>query len=507
MSRVVQKCNTMQRVVCEKVIDTSDSTSEILFERSALSSCSNVSSSLEDETQRHGSLSKALHSIADNFDEKSVPLFASKIYTELLRAFTEKSDRTLIATKAYLPTTKEKGRFLVIDLGGSTFKVSIVDLLGNSQTTIVTGKVWNIDNDKKIIDSGFFKLMCDHIKEVLNSGTYFDTKFKIPTAISWSFPVVQTRPNNGCISDVTKGYTLAEDIQGKDLGAIFSKTMMMNNGIQLEIDSIVNDAVSVYLAGLYVHKCHLGLVLGTGLNASFPIKSHLYNSELSFFGSSFLPSLVRNLIDETMCPSLAFTAPDNYLCSKYPVYQPLEYMCSGRYIGEMFRLGLFIGISNGEIFQGQIAQLNRNERLVKPYGLGSELISELSEADYSTANFIFESKFGLDLSSDDYTIVNSLIDVLTDRAAIILSASIFACMKLISRNFSKQEIHLEGHCGLVYVGSLLHCYTKYRRKVQYILDRYHTQVGLPKFDMNHMDDSSVIGAAVSAATFIATRSI
>ncbi|KAF6007206.1 hypothetical protein HII13_001897 [Brettanomyces bruxellensis] len=492
----------MQKRICEKAIESSDSVSEALFEESELSSCSNPSSSIEDDAQPQNSLSEALKSITESFSEKHVSSFANKLYGELLQAFTTNSDRTLIKTKAPIPTTNEKGRFLVIDLGGSTFKVFVVDLLGDCKAAIVSGKVWNIENDKKTIDRGFFRLMCDHIQELLNTGTYFDITRKIPTAISWSFPVVQTRPNNGCISDVTKGYTLAEDIKGQDLGIIFSKMMMVNNNVQLEVDSIVNDAVSVYLAGLYVHKCHLGLVLGTGLNASFPIKSHLYNSELSFFGTSFLPSLTHNLIDETMCPDVAFIAPDNYISSKSPVYQPLEYMCAGRYLGEMFRLGLVIGALNREIFQDQITQFNRNEILVTPYGLSSKIISELSEADYSIACGIFKIKFGLILTSNDYTMINSLVEVLTNRAAIILSASILACMKFISKLSSKKDVNLREQCRLVYVGSLLHHYKKYLTKVQSILDRYHIDVGLQKFDMKHMDDSSIIGAAVSAATFV-----
>ncbi|VEU23778.1 DEKNAAC104805 [Brettanomyces naardenensis] len=477
-----------------------DSLSESLVPSSELSSASNLSSSGEDED---GSLDSTLHQIEANFSEDNVPYFVKSLHEELNCALNYHSDRSMNHTELLIPSGKECGRSLIIDLGGSTLKVCIIDLLGESKYEILARKTWEIPNDKKVISLNFFKMMADRVEEVLKTGQYFARGERISTGISWSFPFEQKKPNDGYIYVVSKGYSLADDTKGHNLAELFSNAMRNEKGIEVEVNSIINDAVSVYVSGLYVHACKLGLVLGTGLNASFAVGNSVINSELSFFGSSCATSLANNAIDRGICADYVAIPEDNYLHSEYLVYQPLEYICAGRYLGEMFRLGIELGTTHGELFENQLSRFAQCKDLTTPYQLQSDIVSKMSECSYKEAKELFMKGYGLDLSKQDFQKIVRLVEVLTNRAATVMASALMACVKFIDEH---STVPVEDkYCRLGFVGSLLKYYTGYKEMVDAVLDRYHVQMGLPVFDLRHIDDSSILGAAVAARAFVASQ--
>lgn len=95
-----------------------------------------------------------------------------------------------------LPTGHEEGTYLALDVGGSTFRVAVVELNGHQPAAksmrIVSMKSFKIDNSvRHLRGTQFFEWMAEkietaisdpHIKKINGASTF-------PMGLAWSFPV------------------------------------------------------------------------------------------------------------------------------------------------------------------------------------------------------------------------------------------------------------------------------------------------------------------------------
>jgi hexokinase len=93
-----------------------------------------------------------------------------------------------------LPSGSEKGRYLALDVGGSTLRVALVALRGREATgnegEIVRMSSFKITPDiKKLEGMAFFDWMALRIKEVLKDDVPQDSTEAVPMGLAWSFPV------------------------------------------------------------------------------------------------------------------------------------------------------------------------------------------------------------------------------------------------------------------------------------------------------------------------------
>ena len=96
-----------------------------------------------------------------------------------------------------LPTGKEKGTYLALDVGGSTFRVAAVQLYGRNNghqksMDILEMKSFRIDNLVKALEGhAFFGWMADRIADVLAEPVVqqaHGTK-TVAMGLAWSFPL------------------------------------------------------------------------------------------------------------------------------------------------------------------------------------------------------------------------------------------------------------------------------------------------------------------------------
>lgn len=92
-----------------------------------------------------------------------------------------------------LPTGKEKGTYLALDLGGSTLRVCAVELLGNCEVTVTEVRRHIAPNDP-LRTSGataFFDWIVDAIAELIEKIGYDAVHADGPLSLGvcWSFPV------------------------------------------------------------------------------------------------------------------------------------------------------------------------------------------------------------------------------------------------------------------------------------------------------------------------------
>ncbi|ATY66474.1 hexokinase-1 [Cordyceps militaris] len=285
-----------------------------------------------------------------------------------------------------LPTGQEHGQYLALDVGGSTLRVALVKLSGRSASgagsdcDIVSMQVFRITRDIKNLEGmAFFNWMAARIKETLSSSLKQDkvTDKPIPVALAWSFPIEQTSLGGGKFGRMGKGFLADVGLLGQDLGDIIKKASE-NEGLNVELQVIVNDSSACLLSRAYSHpSTRFGLILGTGVNiaaympvstlgrAKFGVRpagwfdeaSHvIVNTELGMFGTDILP----------------LTRWDELLLKDHarPEFQPLEYLVSGMYLGEIVRIAIVEAVASAGLLGGVLP-----ESLTTNYTLGTDTIS------------------------------------------------------------------------------------------------------------------------------------
>jgi hexokinase len=95
-----------------------------------------------------------------------------------------------------LPTGREKGTYLALDVGGSTFRIALVELNGNQADAknmrIVVMKTYKIDEKvRQRSGNDFFEWMAERIQQALADPQLqrSTTIQSFPMGLAWSFPV------------------------------------------------------------------------------------------------------------------------------------------------------------------------------------------------------------------------------------------------------------------------------------------------------------------------------
>jgi len=94
-----------------------------------------------------------------------------------------------------LPTGEEKGKYLALDVGGSTFRIALVNLTGKSNGSkmkIMKMNSYRIDNKVRELEgNAFFDWMAEHIHETLQDPivSTIQTDTPMPMGLAWSFPI------------------------------------------------------------------------------------------------------------------------------------------------------------------------------------------------------------------------------------------------------------------------------------------------------------------------------
>lgn len=294
-------------------IDTTDSTaSDILL---ALSPSSSLSDPEPDSV-----LATALTAFLGPVESGNVGSQARDLALLLDEALS-KSDLSMIPCYLVDPSGEEHGRFLAIDLGGSTLRVAVIEIeqleekpseqeleqeqeqpqpepeqlqpqpeqpqsqpepeqrngsepdcesSRRSRVRIVHSRLWTVEGRHKHVDEAFFDWLAANACSVLAASRQESEPalFSQPlaTGITWSFALEAAAPHRAKIAHMAKGYTLDARVAGRELGALV-EAAMARRGVPVRVDAILNDLLAVYAAGRFFDpKTEAAMVLGTGFN-------------------------------------------------------------------------------------------------------------------------------------------------------------------------------------------------------------------------------------------------
>ncbi|KAF2019720.1 actin-like ATPase domain-containing protein [Aaosphaeria arxii CBS 175.79] len=412
-----------------------------------------------------------------------------------------------------LPTGLERGTYLALDVGGSTFRVAIVELNGNQpgakSMRIVNMKSYKIDNSVRYLrGTAFFDWMAERIETAINDPQVKginDTKV-FGMGLAWSFPIEQTSIHSGNILPMGKGFLATEGTLGQDLSELVMAPCRKRN-LPVRMESIVNDSSATLLSRAYEDpSTRFAVILGTGFNiaAHLPISTlaapkykgyprkwldqaeHvLVNTELSMFGKNVFPT----------------TRWDDQLNATHvrPDFQPFEQLISGRYLGEIVRLVLVEAVRTAGLFSGELP-----EKLSEAYSLdtGTLAAMEMDESKgFSKAIALFQSRHPLSKppSYRDIYFVRQVAQLVSHRAAAYLAAGIHSLWKLrtTSEGLSPSTV---GRIAIGCNGSVIEKYPLFRELCQSHLDELTTASGAEPhaISLEIAVESAIFGAAVAA---------
>ncbi|KAJ5770431.1 uncharacterized protein N7511_002482 [Penicillium nucicola] len=345
------------------------------------------------------------------------------------------SDQQFLPTPVtQLPTGQETGRYLAIDVGGSNLRVAFIELLGEavdsdvrptdaterSQDTIrkalrqrvkrTLERAWPIQEHLKMDKAeDLFSWIGDCIAEVVAESLSSDaTKKDIPAeldmGITFSFPIMQESLAEATLMPMGKGFAISSNL---NLGNILLdgyekhtkrpddddepsyKRRKLFALPKLKIQAITNDTVATLASLAYKVKSlpnsrvAMGIIVGTGCNATIPMKLDALHESKAKSVNTMEPSAVETIVNTEW--TISGAAPPlselnvttkwdielDRACAR-PGFQPFEYMTGGRYIGELIRIILFDYLTS-------IAKLSKRSlpaNLIQEYALTTTYISE-----------------------------------------------------------------------------------------------------------------------------------
>ncbi|RHZ60255.1 hypothetical protein CDV55_104350 [Aspergillus turcosus] len=344
------------------------------------------------------------------------------------------SDQQFLPTPVTrLPTGLETGRYLAIDVGGSNLRVAFIELLGEAADSDIRStdasersrdtlrkaqrqrvkrtleKAWPIQEHLKMDKAeDLFAWIGDCIAEVVADSLTSDvTKGQIPQeldmGITFSFPIMQESLAEATLMPMGKGFAITSDLNLRNIllngyekhtrrpdeDEPSSKRRKLFALPKLKIAAITNDAVATLVSLAYSVKSlpnsrvAMGIIVGTGCNATIPMKLESLHESKAKHVKSKDPEAKETIVNTEWTISGAapplkelniITKWDEELdkaCAR-PGFQPFEYMTGGRYIGELIRLILFDYLTN--IVGVEKKQLPAT--LVQEYALTTTYVSD-----------------------------------------------------------------------------------------------------------------------------------
>ncbi|KAL6705740.1 N-acetylglucosamine kinase 1 [Coniothyrium glycines] len=411
-----------------------------------------------------------------------------------------------------LPTGFETGTYLALDVGGSTFRIALVELNGRQPSVknmrIITMKSYKIDEKvRQRSGTQFFDWMADKIQQALADPQLqkSTTATSIPMGLAWSFPVEQTSIRSANLLDMGKGFRATEGLLGQDLSELIMAPCRKRN-LPVRMDSIVNDSSATLLSRAYEDpSTRFAVILGTGFNISVhlpvstlaPTKYKGYPQQWLDDATHVLVNTECSMFGKDIFPSTRWDVQLNDAHMR-PDFQPFEHMISGRYMGEIVRLIIVEAVRTAGLFSGEIP-----EHLAEPYTLDTGTIAamEMDNSKHLTnATALFLSKHSLSKppTYNDIQFVRQISQLVSHRAAAFLATGIHAlwALRIEAEGLTPSSA---GQMSIGCNGSVIEKYPFFRELCQSHLDEMTTASGAePKsISLEVAVESAIFGAAVA----------
>ncbi|KAK2606098.1 hypothetical protein QQS21_003493 [Conoideocrella luteorostrata] len=473
-----------------------------------------------------------------------------------------------------------RGRYLAIDIGGTNLRVGFVELLkgesdgigrsdikrpngangmngtrtahgtsinGHCATTSPAGRLqrhleksWPISNHLKYDNAeSLFLWIGKCMAEVVQEGCKtFDLPgdAPLPLGITFSFPVEQPSLETAIITSMGKGFAIPSNV---DLGARLKSAYEKCKEASLPpiyVAAVANDSVSTLVSfifncdGVAHRRATMGLILGTGSNATIPVKLSLLHPSKRPRNVNVLPG---EKIDDAKIAvntewSVNGTAPpmrelglinawDDELSAQneQPGFQPLEYMTAGRYLGELGRIMLIDYLTNTL----KISRASLPSKLLKQDSLTTTFLSHFKPLQPAALLSKLKHEFSISPNSDfawtehHAESLYRIAKAIEVRAAGIIAAAIIALLTL-GGEFPSEELNSVApsgirELGVGYTGGCIVHFQDYLADCQHFVDQLvHRKLGADSqlsVAMMPCHDGGITGAGILVAAALSSQ--
>lgn len=421
-----------------------------------------------------------LRYIEENFNITfaSIRKIMKDFHSEMTKGLRQKkSSLKMIPTYVDNPSGSERGRFIALDLGGTNFRILLLELKGK-------GKIIKLAEEKFVLEKkyttgsarGLFDFIAGCIKDFIDKQ---DSRLAqgLNIGFTFSFPVKQTAIACGKLLHWTKGFSVS-GVVGKDVVNLLNDSLAGKGMRNVKVAALLNDTVGTLAACGYKHKqCDIGIILGTGTNACYREKiSNIYGPKVPKRKAG---QMIIN-IEWGNFDKLKSTVYDKILDknSHNPGQHILEKMVSGMYLGELAAI-----IING---------LTKENIAIKDFK--TEYMSQVegdSTADLSGINALLKKSGIVKSSLAQRLLVKKICKLVSQRAASLSAAALAAVITRIDPALCGK--HIVAVDGTVYKK-----YPGFSRNMKFVLGRIFGKKS-HNIKLALTEDGSGIGAAVIAA--------
>ncbi|KAG8036408.1 hypothetical protein G9C98_003730 [Cotesia typhae] len=166
-----------------------------------------------------------------------------------------------------LPDGTEEGLFLALDLGGTNFRVLLLELV-NGVVVREDVKKYHIDAHLRT-GSGMplFEYLAECVSNFVISEGLQDVE--LPLGFTFSFPMIQHSLETGILVTWTKSFN-CPDVVNKDAVQLLKDAIARRGDTRVKVLAVLNDTTGTLLQGATQDpNTAIGLILGTGSNACY----------------------------------------------------------------------------------------------------------------------------------------------------------------------------------------------------------------------------------------------
>ncbi|GAB6031538.1 Hexokinase-2 [Chamberlinius hualienensis] len=328
-----------------------------------------------------------------------------------------------------LPTGHECGQFLALDLGGTNFRILLIEL--DDGKVHMDSKIYAVPQD---IMLGTGEQLFDHIAECLaNFVKEFKVQNKIlPLGFTFSFPCKQSGLTKASLVRWTKGFNCS-GVVDQDIVNLL-RNALEKRSVNINVVALVNDTTGTLMSCAYkARDCMIGVIIGTGTNACYmenldnvelweedrnEPQQVIVNCEWGAFGDNGALDFIRTEYDKTI--------DENSINAGTQIY---EKMISGMYMGELVRLVLLRLIEENLIFDGKTPH-----PLKKTASFETKYVSKIEDDGGLDGAREVMKELGLkNASDDDCAVIKTVCTIVSERAANLTAAGIATLLCKINK--------------------------------------------------------------------------
>ncbi|CAN9087711.1 unnamed protein product [Alternaria sp. RS040] len=379
-----------------------------------------------------------------------------------------------------LPTGKEKGTVMTLDLGGTNLRVCKVDLYGDEGRKQGDGKYGMEQEQYKLpekLKKGESDALWNFIAEKVEAffkdhklDQHYNTQKPMPLGFTFSYPATQDRIDHAVLQTWTKGFDV-KGVEGQDTAKQL-REKLQERKLPVDLICVINDTVGAMIASAYNDpETIIGGIFGTGCNAAFMASlssiAKLDPNDERITDASSHNGAVRG--EEKMAINCEYGAFDNshrvLPRTKYdkkidaesprPGEQTFEKLSAGLYLGEIFRLILVELLDRGLVFNQDSNQDTR--KLREPYIIDTGFLSQIEDDEshkFTKTHELFQSTLSLQPSDVEIELSRRLAEMIAVRGARLCACGVAAIC-------TKEDIK-KGHVAAD--GSVANKHPKFKRR-------------------------------------------